>query len=226
MKRIRVAQEYLKRLYKSSLLILGVIFLHLVSFNSNAQTFETGVFGGAAYYLGDLNPGNHFIESNIAYGGVLKYNFNKRLTLGVALTKTSIESSADTYNANHVSQDDLSTNITDLALLGEINFFPYYIGERKNFWTPYVFGGGAAFLTVNKIEPSLPFGVGIKLSPFENIGLNLFWSARKTFTDDIDNVISIDYQGYNDDWYIFYGLNITFAIHLRKDTDCRNLNGR
>ena len=74
---------------------------------------------------------------------------------------------------------------------------------------------------------SAPFGLGFKASPFKRIGLNLFWSARKTFSDDIDNVVSIDYQGYNDDWYIFYGLNITFAFRLKKDNSCRNLiNGR
>jgi len=74
---------------------------------------------------------------------------------------------------------------------------------------------------------STPFGIGVKVSPLRRFGLGLFWGARKTFTDELDKVVSINYQSYNNDWYIFYGLNITFAFRLGKDTSCRNLiNGK
>jgi hypothetical protein len=202
---------------KSGFIVISIITTLLLSFTTNAQTFEAGAFGGAAYYLGDLNPKKHFTESDIAYGGVIKYNFNQRLGLGFTITQANIKSDA-------TPASPLSIQINEFALMAEVNFFPYAINDRKNRWTPYIFGGGAVFVSDNTNSLfSLPFGIGLKTSPFKNVGLNLFWSARKTFTDDLDNVISIDYQGYNGDWYIFYGLNLTFAIRLNKDNSCRNI---
>ncbi len=230
MKKTRATQKYIQLKQKSTFLILSIIGVFAIMNTSNAQTLEVGPFGGAAYYLGDLNPQNHFIESNIAYGGVLKYNLNQRLAIGLSATQANIKSDATTYNATHTVNPaaNLSTQINDLALMGEINFFPYAIGDRRNRWTPYIFGGGAVFMSDSiSLGFSAPFGLGFKVSPLKRVGVNLFWSARKTFTDIIDNVESIDYKGYNGDWYVFYGLNITFAFRLKKDTSCRNLiNGR
>lgn len=213
MKRNRETTKYKQLQQKSKLLVLGIISMLLLINTSSAQTLEVGAFGGAAYYLGDLNPQKHFTESNIAYGGVLKYNLNRRIAIGLSATQANIKSNAATYNAeNPVTKNDLSAQIYDLALIGEINFFPYAIGDRKNRWTPYIFGGGAVFMSDHvSLGFSAPFGLGFKASPFKRIGLNLFWSARKTFTDDLDDVASVDYEGYNSDWYVFYGLNITFA---------------
>jgi len=226
----RVNQKYMQLQQKLIYLILGVNIMFFLPLVSSAQTLEIGAFGGAAYYLGDLNPQRHFTESNIAYGGVLKYNLNQRWAISLEATQANIKSDATTYNIDHTANPaaNLSTQIKDLALMGELNFFPYAIGDRKNRWTPYIFGGAAVFTSDNiDLGFSTPFGLGFKLSPFKKIGLNLFWSARKTFTDDLDNVSSTDYKGYNGDWYVFYGLNITFAFRLKKDNSCRNLiNGR
>lgn len=221
-------QEYMQKQQKSGFLVLCFLFIILISNTSKAQTLEAGLFGGASYYLGDLNPDKHFVESNPAYGGLIKYNLNQRFSLGLAVTQANIKSDATTYNSYHTANPEvnLSTQINEFALLGEINFFPYAIGDPNNYWTPYIFGGGAAFMVAesSSINVSAPFGLGVKVGLFQTIGLNLFWSARKTFTDEIDKVTSIDYQGYNSDWYFIYGLNITFAIRLKKDQGCRNLN--
>lgn len=207
------------------------IVLLFLSTKTNAQTLEVGPFIGGAYYLGDLNPQKHFIESNLAFGGILKYNLNQRWALSLSANQTTLKSDASNYNADHtaVPASNLSTSLSELSLQGELNFFRYAVGDRKEFWTPYLFAGGSVFLanSVNSMAFSTPFGIGVKYSPFKKLGLNLFWGARKTFTDDLDQVVSIDYQGYNGDWYIFYGLNITFAFHLGKDNSCRNLiNGK
>jgi len=223
-------QKNLQRPQKSSILVLGLLFMLLISYSAKTQTLEAGPFLGASYYLGDLNPSKHFIESNLAYGGVIKYNLNQRWAIGLAATRANIKSDNTTYNLEHTAQvPPLATTITELALLGEVNFFPYAIGDRKNYWTPYIFGGGAAYMSqsATAVSISTPFGLGVKVSVFKTIGLNLFWSARKTFTDELDNVVSINYDGYNSDWYSFYGLNITFAFRIKKDGSCRNLiNGR
>ena len=113
---------------------------------------------------------------------------------------------------------------------GKINMLKHILPliPDHNIYTEAFFGGGAVFMSDNvSLGFSAPFGLGFKVSPLKRVGINLFWSARKTFSDLIDNVESIDYKGYNGDWYVFYGLNITFAFRLKKDTSCRNLiNGR
>lgn len=216
-------------IYKK-LIRFGFLFLTMsVSFSSFAQTLEVGAFGGASYYLGDLNTQKHFIESQPAFGAVLKYNLNQRWAIGLAASQGRLTSDATDFNSTHPNNQvaNLSTNLTELALLSELNFFPYAIGDRKNFWTPYVFAGLSAFSSSNtSLAMAAPFGLGFKFSPIRKIGLSLFWSARKTFTDNLDKVVSIDYQGYNGDWYFFYGLNITFAFRLQKDVSCRNLINR
>ncbi len=214
--------------------LLFFVVLLFISFNLKAQTWEAGPFIGAAYYLGDLNPDKHFTDSNLAYGGVLKYNINKRITIGLAASQANIKSDATAFNAdnpNSTTTPNLAITLNELALMGEMNFFPYIQGDSRNFWTPYVFGGVATYVSDNINSYSLPFGFGLKVSPVNKVSLNLFWGARKTYTDKLDGVYPdninspnpINYEGYNYDWYIFYGLNITFAFRLRKDDGCRNL---
>lgn len=223
--------NYTQKSHKTGFLVLSFLFMLLVSLTSRAQTLEAGPFLGASYYLGDLNPQKHFIESNLAYGGIFRYNINQRVSIGLTATQANLKSDAADYNDNHTLNQvaNLSTQINELALFGEINFFPYSIGDRNNNWTPYIFGGGAAYMqeNANSAAISVPFGLGFKMSLFKTVGLNLFWSARKTYTDELDHVVSLDYQGYNSDWYFIYGLNLTFAFRLKKDNHCRNLiNGK
>ncbi|MBN1649929.1 MAG: outer membrane beta-barrel protein [Bacteroidales bacterium] len=219
--------SYLQEKRKSSILVLSILILFTL--NVKAQTFEVGAYAGAAYYLGDYNTSDHFKDSDLAYGGLLKYNINDRLSIGLSATQTTIVSDAANYNATFGQNEaDLNLSLNELAITGEFNFFPYSTSEGNRLWTPYIFGGVGYFSSDYADDFSMPFGLGIKINPVNKIGLNLFWGARKTFTDKIDNIYagnpsSINYTGYNYDWYIFYGLNITFAFQLKKDTGCRNL---
>lgn len=216
MKRNRATQKYKHLQQKSKLLVLGIISMLLLINTSSAQTLEVGAFGGGAYYLGDLSPSEfpsgHFDKNGPAYGGVLKYNLNQRLSVGISATQTNI-----------TLEPSNNIFINELAILGEVNFFPYSLSDGNNSWTPYIFGGVAYFISrhTSPDKTSFPFGLGIKLSPFKKIGFNLFWGPRKTFTDNLDNEpLSI---GLHNDWYVFYGLNITFAFRLKKDNNCRNI---
>lgn len=219
MKRNRATQKHKHLQQKSKLLILGVISMLLLINTSSAQTLEVGAFGGGAYYLGDLSPSEfpsgHFDKYSPALGGVLKYNFNQRLSVGLSATQTNITLGAPVID---------TIQINELAISGEINFFPYSISDGNNSWTPYIFGGVAFFDSKHtdlKDQISFPFGIGIRVNPINKIGINLFWGPRKTFTDNLDNEpLSI---GLHNDWYVFYGLNITFAFRLKKDNGCRNI---
>lgn len=221
MKRNRATTKYKHLQQKSKLLVLGIISMLLLINTSSAQTLEVGAFGGGAYYLGDLSPNEfphgHFDKNGLAYGGVLKYNFNQRLSVGLSATYTEITLDDPIIN---------TIEIYELAISGEINFFPYSLSDGNNSWTPYIFGGVAYFEPVTDYTKSLrenisfPFGIGIRVNPINKIGVNLFWGPRKTLTDNLDDTDSL---GYHDDWYVFYGLNITFAFRLKKDNSCRNI---
>jgi hypothetical protein len=108
--------------------------------------------------------------------------------------------------------------ITEFAGELEFNFLEYTLGNRKTPFTPYVFGGIAGFRfnpqgqigdNYYNLQPlgtegqgtplsnskkyrltqiSLPFGLGIKASIAQMIGISVEWGFRKTFTDYIDDV--------------------------------------
>ena len=46
-----------------------------------AVSTEIGVYGGGSYYIGDLNPSQHFIYSKPAFGLIYRYNLSTRHSL-------------------------------------------------------------------------------------------------------------------------------------------------
>ncbi len=54
--------------------------------------------------------------------------------------------------------------------------------------------GGASNRKYKLIQPSIPFGVGIKTNLSNSIGLSIEWGMRKTFTDYLDDVSKTYYD--------------------------------
>ncbi|MCB0381230.1 MAG: hypothetical protein KDD24_08235, partial [Flavobacteriales bacterium] len=73
------------------------------------------------------------------------------------------------------------------------------------------------------IAPAVPFGVGVKFDFIRNLGLNIEWGVRKTFTDEIDGLsktYSNNYQlsnSQNNDWYSFAGITLNYKILTKTD---------
>ena len=120
-------------------LLAGFVFIlpHVVE----AQTLEVGASGGVSYYIGDINPAIPYNQSKIAYGALARYNFNKRWAVRFAYTRGKLV--GDDLKTNAVEDRDLNfkSNINDFSLVGEFNFWDYFTGSRKNYFTPYIFGG-------------------------------------------------------------------------------------
>jgi hypothetical protein len=100
----------------------------------------------------------------------------------------------------------------------EFNFFPYQTANPASMWTPYIFTGMAFFHfnpkalwndqwialqplgtegqglpgynreKYRRIQPSLPFGGGIKFRLSNRFGMAIEAGARRTFTDYLDDV--------------------------------------
>jgi hypothetical protein len=126
-------------------LFVGLIVM-LTSVASFAQRSEGGIFLGASYYLGDLNPNVQFGNSSPAYGLVYRYNLDTRWALKLnALYGTLIGDDASSVGWDKQRNLDFQSHILDFSGQIELNFFPYYTGSSKYTFTPYIFTGLAIF---------------------------------------------------------------------------------
>jgi hypothetical protein len=198
-----------------------IYFLLLLSFSGYAQirkrTFaqrELGFYGGASYYIGDINPRQHFKASNPAagiffrYAKTYRYAFRFGLNYGRISGDDAVSSEADQKERNLNFRSDLyEANAT-----AEFNFVEYRIGHDRYKFTMFVFAGLAGFYfdpktSVNgseeslrlhltedqsgpypRLQVSIPFGVGLKWNIGEKCGLGIEWGPRMTFTDYLDDV--------------------------------------
>ena len=224
--------------------LIFFLFLMLFLFSNKfkAQHVEIGVLFGTSYYVGELNPSNPFINKiNPAIGVLYRKNLNKRYALRYGLNY-GLLAADDNYNKtewNKVRNLSFSTSILEVSGLLEFNFLPYQINNYNTSpFTPFVFIGAAVFRVTPEVKnnsinttsksksiiaPSIPFGVGVKFDFIRNIGLNIEWGVRKTFTDEIDGLPNTSANGYqisnsnNKDWYSFAGITLNYKILTKTD---------
>ncbi|MDR2085136.1 MAG: DUF6089 family protein [Bacteroidales bacterium] len=217
---------------------LILIFLLLVTaFSCFGQRMEVGVNGGASYYLGDINPGKHFIESDYTFGLYYRYNFTKRISLKVSGNYLRLHSADEKTKEDLIRNAWFKSDMIDISLLGEINFLPFFIGAKQHIWTPYLTGGFSIGLPMNieggflndeftfnneglyseresvgqknSIIPNLVIGFGIKVSLSKKVGIHVEWVMHKTFVDWIDGIYYYDNYDFFDRNNILYVCNTT-----------------
>jgi len=122
--------------------------------NAGAQLQSTvyeGEFGislGAAHYFGDLNPDMHLNQPKIAAGIFLKKQFGNYIAVRVSGHFAQLGYS-DVYNKQN--EFDLrrnlsfNTNIWELAVQGDFNFFKFVPGDARYRYTPYITLGVGTF---------------------------------------------------------------------------------
>jgi hypothetical protein len=209
-------EEIYKSFMFNRLLQLVLVVIMAIPLGSTAQsTLEIGAFGGGSYYLGDLNPAMHFSQTQMAYGGVARYNINNRWTVKASFYHGKVKGNDAKTKA--VANRDLNflTRINDISLVAEFSWFDYFTGSNKSYFTPYIFAGISYFMfkpqTISGVDLqpqgtegqntgfdgrspyslnsfALPFGFGVKYSVNKRIGLAFEWGMRKTLTDYIDDV--------------------------------------
>jgi hypothetical protein len=258
---------------------LSAILLICIAMASQAQRIELGVFGGGSYYMGDLNPKRPFELTQPAFGFVYRYNFHNRIALKASLTRGKVIGDDLITKYREERAINFESNINELAAVMEFNFFEYFTGSSRSFITPYIFGGLGVFTfepkaTYNNftytlrnekteiidtlrtkaknyspVAISFPFGIGVKYSVNNVIGITLEWGMRKTTTDYLDDVSTVypsDVNGNPDDpspyppfdpsgnysagmqrgnskdndWYSFAGVSVIFRINFRGKAGC------
>jgi hypothetical protein len=137
----------MKKLFFAGLL-LSQTSLTMAQEQAIVQEGEYGFSAGSSQYFGDLNPDAKLNTPNLALGAFFRKQFGNYVALRVSGHYAYLAYS-DKYNTQN--EFDLrrnlsfNTNIWELAVQGDFNFFKYIPGSYYNRFTPYVTFGVGAF---------------------------------------------------------------------------------
>lgn len=193
------------------------VYGQLENFRSKSSL---GFMVGGSYYIGDLNQFKHFHRIQPSAALIYKYHVNSRIELRGTFSYARVEGFDKDYDDPYLKARNLSfrSDIFELAGGIEFNFLNYKLGNKKFFFSPYMFIEAAIFrmdpvteykgewvhlqtigtegqnsTLTNKKEYSLiqfavPFGIGFKMNIGEKAAIAFEYGIRKTFTDYLDDV--------------------------------------
>ena len=192
---------------------------------------DIGFLTGTSYYMGDINPAQHYYLPSFAIGPIFRYNFDQRHSLRAhAVYHTLAGNDADFPNQiRPQGLQDFQASFVDLALQFEFNWWPYKTAHRKSKYSPYVFAGlGYAYKLSGspaaQAHVNIPFGLGVKANLGKKLSGGIELGTRKTFSDRVDGVVNPGETDQfapfgNRDWYMITGVFITYKI-FRFREDC------
>jgi opacity protein-like surface antigen len=112
------------------------------------QEGEFGIGLGAGHYFGDLNTRAHLNRPKIAGSVFFRKNFGNYIAvrLGASYARLGYSDKYNTHN-EYMYRRNLSfnSNVWELALQGDFNFFRFMPGEPAYNFTPYVTLGVGVF---------------------------------------------------------------------------------
>jgi len=185
----------------------------------NVQEGEYGITFGAAHYFGDLNNRGAINRPKIALGGFFRKQFGNYTALRISAHFAQLGYS-DKYSKNEYQRRrnlSFNTNIFELALRGDFNFFKFNPSDPNHSFTPYATVGvgvfsydpyaylngqkyylrplnteGETFYKGRKaygtMAVCIPIGFGVKYAITDKINFSFDISYRFTTTDYIDDV--------------------------------------
>jgi opacity protein-like surface antigen len=109
---------------------------------------EIGISAGASHYFGDLNTRSRINRAKPAIGLFFRKQFNNYVALRLSGHYTQVGYS-DIYNTQNEYQRrrnlSFNSNIFEIALHGDFNFFKFIPGDPYHRFTPYVTIGAGVF---------------------------------------------------------------------------------
>ncbi|MEM7109218.1 MAG: DUF6089 family protein [Bacteroidota bacterium] len=205
-------------------------------FNSSflfGQETEIGFGVGGFRYSGELVRGIGLNSINPAGTVFFRNNISEAVSFRVSLTGGRLAGS-DSQTTIDPFADQRGASFSIFLLEASAGFEYHFLKWRQEHtlirWTPYFFGGLAIFgisgeadkpAEYSNIQPSIPFGFGIKyiLNPKWYLGVE--FGARKTFFDYLDNlsdgdVVVKNFQTgnrFDNDAYYHLGLSLTYSFY-------------
>lgn len=213
-------------LYKPVSLFL-LLFMLFQTIKAQEATWEVGVAGGGAGYIGDLNQNNYVQVSGLSGGAFVKRNFNSFLGLRLHYTYGQIK--ADDANSNNAQFRErnlrFKTSLNEVSTILDFNFFDFSAGSglTKRF-SPYLFAGAGLvvfkpYATYNgtdyrldklltegqpdfypKYVLNIPYGGGVRYNYKDAWTVFAEIGYRTAFTDYLDDV-----SGNYPDYKIYVG---------------------
>jgi hypothetical protein len=148
----------MKKNHKSFLGLKLIGLLLFFPFIQQAQDLEVGLFGGLNYYVGDINPARQFSQPEPAYGLIARYNPNTRWAFRASFTMGKLIGDDAVVKFNESRALAFETQVNDFSLIAEFNFFDYFTGSKRDYVTPYIFGGFSVF----SFNPKHPDGTDLQ----------------------------------------------------------------
>jgi hypothetical protein len=200
---------------KSSILFF-LLILGISGFSQTHRGWELGGWGGVSYYFGDLNTSLNLSQPGPGLGVSGRFNFNPRLSLSLSANYGRVEAD-DAKSSNEFERArnlNFKSNIFEGSLQMEFNFLKYIHGSKDYPFTPYLLGGFSVFQfnpttridgvryalrdlgTEGQffgeeyflIQPAMTYGFGFKMDLNSEWSVNIELSARRLFTDYLDDV--------------------------------------
>lgn len=226
------------RFFKAAVIKLCSIFaLVSVVLDAGAQRQfdEAGVFLGAGYYNGEINPAMPFYKPKLAVGLSIRHCFNERLAASFQASRCKLEGADADFSDDYRKQRNakFENETAELSFSCEYNFLPFIKGSERNFFTPYVSAGlGVCIASFpgQGLRACIPFGAGVKFAPNRRFTIALEWRYRRLFSDMLDQIGEDVYSAEfgsaakqksflcNDDWYAFVGVILSVQLsggHLK-----------
>ena len=112
--------------------VIGCALQAVAQEQSTIQEGEIGITAGAAHYFGDLNPSLRLNRPKLAFGLFARKQFGNYVALRVSGHFAQLGYS-DIYNGYnvfmHTRNLSFNTNIWELAVQGDFNFFKFVPGN-------------------------------------------------------------------------------------------------
>jgi hypothetical protein len=215
----------MKKLIPVFIFSLSTLASH-AQYTSYVQQGEVGITAGAAHYFGDINTRAAINRPKPALGVFFRKQFGNYTGLRISAHYAQVGYS-DVYSKNDYQKTrnlSFNSNIWELAIQGDFNFFKFIPGDPDHLFTPYItLGAGIfnydpyAYLSGKKefLRPlgtegqntsykgrspystmafCIPIGIGIKYNINDKFNLSFEVTHRLTTTDYLDDV-STTYAG-------------------------------
>lgn len=216
-----------------------VILFLLISFSGMSQSYFYSVGLGGNLLKGDVQQWN--LSPNFQQLKTIRpslqgefgiqldktFDFRLRLSLGRLNGDALAKPMPNLPTSFSISQPTFSSNLFEVALLADYNFFDFKSDEETWLnWSPYFVTGISGFYANPSYSAAagqpiyslaIPYGVGVKWKLNKKVMLRFETAARKTFTDRLDlvseNPINSNLTINNTDQYFNASISIVYSIY-------------